>query len=328
MRLTSVHKLILGFVSGNLAALIRLEPGLIHRRDAYGITPLHWAIERGTINAIILLLESGADVNATDYDGMDALTRAGFRGSYEMCELLLTWGAITVDLKGRCNALHSLPYRRDGIENLISLLVQHGMDVNGPDIDGRTPLIRAASKDASADSCERLIELGADIVAVDRSGMNALHFSILHDAIPAASVLIKHGVTLTRPQNISRLITLDAIALGASVDLMEHLEKSFNEPLHVDPFDVDMAWWSFDKRDFYYAGRRRRSYEVERQAFESLLSNLVRVDQTSPQDREVELHIPGSFVVEVESDHSDEEADKSEEEGEEVQACESEEQDE
>ena len=58
-----------------------------------GRTPLMLAAFRGNAEAVLNLLESGADVNARDEDGDTALMFAAFRGHALVVALLLQYGA-------------------------------------------------------------------------------------------------------------------------------------------------------------------------------------------------------------------------------------------
>ena len=50
----------------NVRAMVQTNPGLIHQRDEIGATPLHHATFTGQRAIAQLLIERGADVNATD----------------------------------------------------------------------------------------------------------------------------------------------------------------------------------------------------------------------------------------------------------------------
>lgn len=51
-------------------------------RDSNGLTPLHWAVDRGHFTACKLLLDAGADPKVQDNDGLCPLEYA------ETCEHL------------------------------------------------------------------------------------------------------------------------------------------------------------------------------------------------------------------------------------------------
>lgn len=89
--------------------LIKRDPSLIKWRDSRGATLLHGAAEKGDAEAVRLLLENHALVDAVDQGGSTALSRASN-------------------------------------EAVAELLCNYGADVNHPDNGGLRPLFRAASK--------------------------------------------------------------------------------------------------------------------------------------------------------------------------------------
>ena len=82
------------------------------RTEGRGETPLHWAVGAGRTRVARILVERGADVNATDESGFTALHWASFLADAVLADLLLDAGA----------------------------------DANKPDRRGRTPLYWAAGR--------------------------------------------------------------------------------------------------------------------------------------------------------------------------------------
>lgn len=80
--------------SGNKDIIqILLDSGAaVNIKDTSGNTPLHKAVECG-LQFIKLLLKWGADVDATNVDGVTALQLAAVTGKINCVELLLGWGA-------------------------------------------------------------------------------------------------------------------------------------------------------------------------------------------------------------------------------------------
>jgi ankyrin repeat protein len=72
-----------------------LERGArINTRDnVNGRTPLHWAVWWGNIQAVQLLLEHGADVNASDKSGKTPSQLISASSEQEIVELLSKYGA-------------------------------------------------------------------------------------------------------------------------------------------------------------------------------------------------------------------------------------------
>ena len=80
-----------------------------------------------------------------------------------------------------------------GHQNIISLLLKHGADVNQRSSDGRTALIWAAFRNNDK-MCDYLIEHGADITLEDNAGWNALDIAIIKMNYDAALLLKRRGL--------------------------------------------------------------------------------------------------------------------------------------
>ena len=83
--------------STNLVSLILgKEPDLVTARDTYGRTPLHYSVWNGTseqVKIVIKLLESKAEVDALDEEGMTSLHFAAEAGKGKIIPILLKYGA-------------------------------------------------------------------------------------------------------------------------------------------------------------------------------------------------------------------------------------------
>lgn len=66
---TSLHNTILGKLSVDLYLEMENHPDLIDKADAFGRSPLYWAIMTGNIYAVEVLLSHNADISSTTGDG-------------------------------------------------------------------------------------------------------------------------------------------------------------------------------------------------------------------------------------------------------------------
>ena len=69
-----------------LERLLTKDKGLVHRRDQWDYTPLHFA---ATADVAQLLLKHGADPNAAGWMGATPLHRAAEDGRADVLELLI-----------------------------------------------------------------------------------------------------------------------------------------------------------------------------------------------------------------------------------------------
>ncbi len=149
---------------------------------------LHIACYEQNLAMVELLIQYGADVNATDKDGKTALFSAIFadNANKKTVELLLKNNANpNVD-----NILHHACYEQNFA--LVKLLVENGADVNATDKDNETALYNAIIADnANKKIIRYLIANGADIHKENNNGISPLSFAE-SNKISLVKVLTEH----------------------------------------------------------------------------------------------------------------------------------------
>ncbi|MDQ8733417.1 ankyrin repeat domain-containing protein [Paenibacillus sp. LHD-38] len=150
-----------------LKGLLEMNPLFSNRENDDGMTPLGYAAHYGQANAVQLLLEHGADVNALSHSKISYIPsntalHAAIAGEREMevIKMLLAHDAKTdiFDSNGH-TSLHSAAFHDDQIE-LIDLLIEHGADIQAKAEGGITALTLAEEK-GNSKVAARLIEKGA-----------------------------------------------------------------------------------------------------------------------------------------------------------------------
>ena len=131
----------------------------VDTRDRRGTTPLMYAAAVGSQDAMKLLLEAGADVNAKN--AFDATA--------------LMWAA--------------------GDIGKVRLLLAKGADVNARSKIGRTPLLIAALHDGASEAVRLMIDKGADVSAHDRDGISVLEAAATVNNADTARLLLAKGAT-------------------------------------------------------------------------------------------------------------------------------------
>ena len=145
--------------------------------DINGQTALIAAVINRHLEAIETLIKNHADLNKQDNNGMTALMAAAFNGHSEAIETLIENRADTS--KQDNNGVTALMYAVEaGHTAAIETLIKKGAKPNEHDKDGNTALMYAALNNHT-ETVMILIENGADVNLQDNNDMNALKVSIM-----------------------------------------------------------------------------------------------------------------------------------------------------
>ncbi len=140
-------------------------------KDARGQTPLMFAAAYGSLEAMKLLIASGADAKAESEAGVTAL---------HWC---------TGDAKK------------------VRLLLDQGAEVNKASALGRTPLLVAAGTYGSLETVKLLLQKGAEVNAMDSGGFTPLNVAARMDNAAVAKLLIEKGASLSARSSIGQVGT-------------------------------------------------------------------------------------------------------------------------
>lgn len=163
-------------------------------RNRWRETPLHTAVWSGAHQALVALIEGGADVEWSDCNNGSPLWLAANLNSALSADILAQHGAnVNIQIKSGEGPLHG---RKDGgfisphagqapmhmaasvsARKVITILHKHGADVNLRDDIGRTPLhVSALSGRHRRQTFDLLVELGADATIRDHDGKTPLDY--------------------------------------------------------------------------------------------------------------------------------------------------------
>jgi TonB family protein len=153
-----------------------LESGAdIEATDPDGLTALQVAIAEGHPALARFLILHGADVNARDLVSHTPLHWAALADDLSVARLLIDRHAkVNVATNIGTTALHLASMGGD--PQMIRLLAAAGADLEAKDVNDMTPLLTAASW-GRADATDALIELGASTARVPPGGLTALHLA-------------------------------------------------------------------------------------------------------------------------------------------------------
>jgi ankyrin repeat protein len=168
----------------------------INATDKGGTTALIHAADSGHITVVRLLLEKGADVNAKNKGGWTALMWAATSspaGRTDIVKLLIAKGG-DVNAKDQSGMTALLGAARQGHLPVVKVLLEKGANINAKDQGGASALIEA-SKEGRLDIVKLLLEKGADANARDSEGRTAIMQASERGHSKVADLLRKHSAT-------------------------------------------------------------------------------------------------------------------------------------
>jgi ankyrin repeat protein len=155
--------------------------------DRRGITPLMYAAEAGSLDAMRLLVDHGAEVNAQNAFGSTALM----------------WSA-------------SDPAK-------VRLLLDHGAQVNTAAKSGRTALIIAGFTNPSAEVVRLLLAKGANVDVMDQRRVTPLNAATFGNDTDTIRVLLEAGADIDTPDTFIGLTPLMNAAGNRNVEAVKLL---------------------------------------------------------------------------------------------------------
>ncbi|KAI1386841.1 ankyrin repeat-containing domain protein [Hypoxylon trugodes] len=187
-----IHKLVTGLMIGDLAEELTKHPEAVNAQDAMGRTPLLWAAARGDEDAVVTLLNFGADPNIIDVQWSGPVAYSADRNHTACTRILLEAGAET-DVKlppgYKIGSPLNCAARNASDPLLIKTLLDFGAKVDACGVDGRTALIHAARINRP-DFALLLLEHNADINAVSTAGHTPLTTAIMCNSHEVLKLLL------------------------------------------------------------------------------------------------------------------------------------------
>ena len=132
---------------------------------AAGDGPVATAVKAGNLQAVRVLIKSGADVNARSGDGSSPLLWAAHRSNVEIARALVAAGA-AVDVANDFGITPLLHASRIGDAAMVELLLRSGANPARTHPEGETPLM-AAARSGSVPAVRLLLTRGVDVNATE-----------------------------------------------------------------------------------------------------------------------------------------------------------------
>lgn len=210
----------------------------LNTTDGNGNTPLHYAAEWNLNDALLALIQKGANVNAVNSNGESALFSAVKADSPATINLLVENGIITDtrsnltrDHMGNTPLHYAVKWNSlEAAKSVISL----GFDVNAQNLAGKTSLSDAA-RSGKMEMAQLLLNFGADVNAADVSGRTVLIDAIHSGNENMIDILLQNGAN-PQIQEMNGRNAYHEAALTANLNIIEKIRSSGGNPLSRDSY--------------------------------------------------------------------------------------------
>lgn len=166
-----------------------------NKKDANGDTLLFKAVKEQEESAVAYLLRQGADPNLKTDKGMTPLYAAvglEFGSSILMVRRLVAAGAdVNEPISGGWAPLHKAATKAD--TDVMSFLLEHGAELEAQSVASMTPLMCV---EENARNGVLLLDAGARVKVVDKTGRTPLHFAAKKNNINFAFFLVEAGAEI------------------------------------------------------------------------------------------------------------------------------------
>ena len=188
----------------------------VNKEDLYYYTPLRKAIPYRNLDIIQYLIEKGADVNRQDRYGDTPLSDACRLGRLDIVKYLFEQGA-NVNI-GTRSLFTAIDY---GHLEIVKYLVERGADVNKEDRIGNTPLLEAILH-RKFDIIKYLIQNGADVNKSVSYGKTPLIKAFDNGYLEIVEYLVEHGADVNQEDLYGRTLLFRA-SYDGQFDMVKYL---------------------------------------------------------------------------------------------------------
>ncbi|PFH34760.1 ankyrin repeat-containing protein [Besnoitia besnoiti] len=208
---------------------------------------LRKAVHKGAVEDVRSLVLTGADVNAFDKKGVNALHVAAEMNDLELLEALLESPQADVNIIDRVQGWTPIVYCLSACGGdttlLRRLLKVPGCKLDTPDPDGNTALHWAATLN-QPEAAEVLINRGAARNAVNHARETPLHVALKEGNEETVELLVEKGADVNAKDEEGRTPLLVALDLGnvnlanrllhsEKLELEKHTDGAGNTPIHI-----------------------------------------------------------------------------------------------
>lgn len=159
-----------------------------------GMTPLHRGVCHGDRGVVLFLIERGADVNKRDRCGDSVIHKAGYWNRGEALHVLLRGGKVDVEARNQFGRTGLHLAAAQGSVDAVDVLVSYGAEIDAKDGEGQTPL-HVPALWGKCEAIEALLVRGANVDAVSFDGATPLEKAAMHGKGDAVNVLLAFGAS-------------------------------------------------------------------------------------------------------------------------------------
>ena len=208
--------------------------------DANGNTWLHYALYGNCSEEVIqVIIDHGADVNATNKQNCTALMLASINGNVNVMNVLLKAGANKAIEDTNCDTWLQYALYGNCSEEVLQVIIDHGADVNATNKQKRTALM-LASMNGNMDVINVLLKVKAKMEIEDADGYTWIHYAVVKSCNKEVlQAIIDHGANVNATSKQKRT-ALMMVSRNGNVDAMCVLLKSGAE---MEIEDADGYTW-------------------------------------------------------------------------------------
>ena len=182
-------------------ALINAPNVNINVRNKDGDTPLHAAVELGREQSARLLINAGADINASDNSQQTALHTAAFHGHHHIVDALIKAPNINLNVRNAHGYTPLYLASMSGREQSARLLINAGAGINISD-NGQWTALHTAACSGYDDIVRALIDApDVNLNVRDAKGHTPLHVAVISGREQSARLLINAGADINISDN-------------------------------------------------------------------------------------------------------------------------------
>lgn len=202
----------------------------IFAKDSNNTTPLLYASKGGSLEIVQYLIKNGADINDITKRGKDCLVYAVDYLNYDVIDFLLNYGVLKKSKNIHAHKFALMIAAAKGNVNIIKLFIEHKVNLNVSDEQGKTPLMISLNT-RDLEVVKLFLENGVNVNAKDNEGKTALMICCAIGIQEIIKCLIEYNANVDSIDNKSGNMLLYAIE-GGCLEYVKTFHKKYNQDIN------------------------------------------------------------------------------------------------